>query len=60
MQKYTVEYQLHAKEQNTRTVEVEMDRVPDLNNQEELNAAYQIVSDAIREPITRFEIVSIT
>jgi len=59
MQKYTVEYQLHAKEQNTRTVEVEMDR-PDLNNQEELNAAYQIVSDAIREPITSFEIVSIT
>lgn len=33
MEKYTVEYQLHAKEQNTRTVEVEMDRVPDLNNQ---------------------------
>ena len=37
MEKYTVEYQLHVKEQNTRTVEVEMDRVPDLNNQEELH-----------------------
>ncbi len=60
MEKYTVEYQLHVKEQNTRTVEVEMDRVPDLNNQEELHAAYQIVSDAIREPITSFEIISIT
>ncbi|MGA9467876.1 MAG: hypothetical protein WBV10_09620 [Exiguobacterium marinum] len=60
MQKYTVEYQLHAKEQTTRTVDVEMNRAPNLNNQEELNAAYQIVSDAIREPITSFEIVSIT
>lgn len=59
MQTYTIEYQLHAKEQTTRTVEVEMDRKPDMFDNEQLSQLYQIVSDAIREPITSFEIVSI-
>jgi len=59
MQEYTVEYQLHWKEQNARTVEVMLDRKPDLNDNEQLADLYQIVSDAIRENITSFEILAI-
>ncbi|WP_214823814.1 hypothetical protein [Exiguobacterium algae] len=59
MQTYTVEYYFHAKEQTTRTVEVEMDRKPDLNDNDQLNQLYQIVSDAIREPITSIEIIAV-
>ena len=59
MQEYTVEYQLHWKEQNARTVKVMLDRKPDLNDNEQLADLYQIVSDAIRENITSFEILAI-
>ncbi|MCT4782345.1 MULTISPECIES: hypothetical protein [Exiguobacterium] len=59
MQTYTVEYAFQDKERTTRTCEVQLDRTPDLNDNEQLAQMYQIVSDAIRKPITSFEILAI-
>ncbi len=59
MQTYTIEYAFQDKEQTTRTCEVVLDRTPDLNDNEQLADLYQIVSDAIRKPITTFEIVAV-
>lgn len=59
MKIYTVEYTFQDKERTTRTCEVEMDRMPDLKDNEQLAELYQIVSGAIRESITNFEILAV-
>lgn len=59
MQTYTIEYAFQDKEQTTRTCEVELDRTPDLKDNEQLADLYQIVSEAIRKPITSFEILAV-
>lgn len=59
MKTYTIEYMFQDKEQTTRTCEVELDRSPNLNDNEQLADLYQIVSDAIRKPITTFEIIAV-
>ncbi|MFN4213790.1 hypothetical protein [Exiguobacterium sp.] len=59
MQTYTIEYAFQDKERTSRTCEVKLDRTPDLNDNEQLADLYQIVSEAIRKPITTFEILSV-
>ncbi|MGY0204016.1 hypothetical protein ACW7EJ_10900 [Acinetobacter soli] len=52
MQTYTIEYAFQDKEQTTRTCEVELDRTPDLKDNEQLADLY-VNTLFSRHPLTQ-------